>query len=186
MTPRAAAWPSLEAHRIARCASGWIFRPAFGALLLAAMPCGSLARAATLVAVAPGAGVSVSVPASCGASATPIAFGAYTGVLAVASATVTVTCTGTTRYAVGLDAGTSAGATVTTRRLTGPGGGVLAYRLFQDEARTVNWGEAAGADARRGVGTGAAQTLTVYAAEAAGQTPAPGAYSDTITITVSY
>jgi spore coat protein U-like protein len=144
------------------------------------------AQAATLTVAYPMSGVSVSVPASCLASATHLAFGDYTGAMAVATATVTVNCTGTTPYAVGLDAGLSAGATVTTRRLTGPGGATLAYGLFQDKARTVNWGEATGGDSYWGVGTGEPQTLTLYAAEAAGQASTPGTYADKITITVSY
>ncbi len=144
------------------------------------------ARSATLLAGNPAASVSVSIPARCAAAVTGVAFGDYTGVLATGTATVTVNCTHTTPYTIGLNAGLAAGATVTTRRLTGTGGAVLAYGLFRDEARTVNWGEALTAVSPPGLGTGTPRTLKVYAAEAAGQKRLPGAYADTVTVTVRY
>ncbi len=144
------------------------------------------AQPATPMATVHGSGVSIVMPASCAASATWIEFGNYTGTLAVATATIKVICTRTTPYTIGLNAGTSSGATVTTRRMTDPDGGKLAYWLFRDKARTVNWGETVSVDTHGGLGSGSAQTLNVYAAVSAGQKRLPGPFTDTVTVTVRY
>jgi hypothetical protein len=87
---------------------------------------------------------------------------------------------------VGLDPGTSTGATVTTRKMTGPGGAVLAYSLSRDSAHTLNWGNTVGTDTESGSGNGSAQALTVYGQVAANQFVAPGNYTDTISATVTF
>jgi spore coat protein U-like protein len=131
-------------------------------------------------------GVTSAVQATCLNTATPLAFGTYTGLIATGTAIVTITCTNTTPYTVGLDAGLATGATVTTRQMTGPAGALLAYTLSSDASHAVNWGLTVGTDTVAGVATGAAQPITVYGQEAAGQFVAPGAYTDTITATVTY
>lgn len=130
--------------------------------------------------------VSANVTATCLISATNLAFGAYSGAVANASSTVSVTCTNTTPYNVGLDAGTSSGSTVATRKMTGPGGALLAYSLSRDSAHTLNWGNTVGTDTQTGSGSGSAQTLTVYGQVAANQFVAAGNYTDTITATITY
>ncbi len=130
--------------------------------------------------------VTATVQATCVVSATPMAFGTYTAAAASSTSTVSVTCTNTTPYNVGLNAGSAAGATVTTRSMTGPGSALLGYSLFSDSARIVNWGQTIGTDTVTGAGNGSAQALTVYGQVAAGQYLAPGAYTDTITATVTY
>jgi spore coat protein U-like protein len=70
--------------------------------------------------------------------------------------------------------------------MTGPGAAVLGYSLFSDAARTVNWGQTIGTDTVTGTGNGSAQAITVYGQATAGQFVAPGAYTDTITATVTY
>jgi spore coat protein U-like protein len=130
--------------------------------------------------------VTATVQATCLISANPLAFGTYTGVLINATTTLQVTCTNTTPYNVGLNAGTATGATVTTRKMTGPASATLNYALFQDSSRTINWGQTVGTDTVTGTGNGSAQTLTVYGQLSANQYPAPGSYSDTITATVTY
>ena len=60
----------------------------------------------------------------------------------------------------------------------------LSYVITQDAGRVTNWGLATGTVA--GTGNGSAQTLVVYGRIAAGQYVTPGAYSDTITATVTY
>jgi spore coat protein U-like protein len=119
-------------------------------------------------------------------TATNLAFGSYTGALTNATSTISVTCTKSTTYNVGLDAGTSTGATVTTRKMTGPAGATLAYALYQDSAHTINWGNTVSTDTVSGTGNGSAQTLTVYGEVPAGQSVTPGAYTDTITATITY
>ncbi len=131
-------------------------------------------------------GVSATVQATCLIDTTSLAFGIYTGVQLDTTSTITVTCTNTTPYDVGLDAGVAAGATVTTRQMTGPTAELLSYALFQDTGRTVNWGSTVSTDTATGTGSGAAQPLTVYGRIAADQFVAPGAYTDTVTATITF
>jgi spore coat protein U-like protein len=131
-------------------------------------------------------GVTATVQATCLVSATPLAFGTYTGAVATSTSAVSVTCTNTTSYNVGLSAGLATGATVTTRQMTGPASALLGYALFSDAARTVNWGQTIGTDTVTGTGNGIAQAITVYGQATAGQFVAPGSYTDTITATVTY
>jgi spore coat protein U-like protein len=132
--------------------------------------------------------VSVNVVTTCVISATPLSFGAYQGTSnSDSSSTITVNCSNTAPYDIGLDAGTGLGATVTTRSMTGPVGTLpLNYSLFSDSALTVNWGNTVGTDAVHGTGIGSAQTLTVYGRVPSGQGNRAGAYTDTITATVTY
>jgi spore coat protein U domain-containing protein, fimbrial subunit CupE1/2/3/6 len=130
--------------------------------------------------------VTATVQATCLISATNLAFGTYTGVQVAQTSTISVTCTNTTPYNVGLNPGTASGATVTTRKMTGPGGALLAYALYQDAGHTINWGQTVGTDTEAGTGNGSAQALTVYGLLTAGQYVTPGAYVDTITATVTY
>jgi spore coat protein U-like protein len=131
-------------------------------------------------------GITATVQATCLVSATPLALGTYTGAVANSTSAVSVTCTNTTPYNVGLSAGLATGATVTTRQMTGPASAVLSYALFSDSSRTVNWGQTIGTDTVTGTGNGAAQAITVYGQATAGQFVAPGSYTDTITATVTY
>jgi spore coat protein U-like protein len=131
-------------------------------------------------------GVTATVQATCLVSATTLAFGTYTGAVATSTSTVSVTCTNTTPYNIGLSAGLATGATVTTRQMTGPASALLGYALFSDSSRTINWGQTIGTDTVTGSGNGAAQAITVYGQATAGQFVAPGSYTDTITATVTY
>jgi spore coat protein U-like protein len=131
--------------------------------------------------------VSLTITSNCTVSATAMAFGT-SGIIAAnidASSTVTVTCTNTTPYSVGLDAGTGSGATVTTRKMTS-GGATVDYSLYQDNGRSTIWGNTVGTNTVGGTGNGSGQALTVYGRVPSQSTPAPGAYSDTITVTVTY
>jgi spore coat protein U-like protein len=131
--------------------------------------------------------VTATVQGSCTISATALSFGAYIGTALPGTSTVSVNCTGGTTYNVGLNAGTSTGATVTTRKMAGQYlHGALAYSLFSNSGLTTNWGNTVGTDTVAGNGTGAAQTLTVYGNIPAGTAPAADGYSDTITATITY
>jgi spore coat protein U-like protein len=96
-----------------------------------------------------------------------------------------VTCTNSTPYEVGLDAGTGTGATIAARKMTASGA-TINYTMYQDPARSILWGNTVGTDAVSGTGNGSAQALTVYGRVPAQSTPAPGAYSDTINVTVTF
>ena len=130
--------------------------------------------------------ISASVVASCTVVGSAIAFGAYTQTLVNQSGSITVLCTNGTPYNVGLDAGTGSGSTVTTRKMSASGGGTLNYALYRDAAHSNNWGTTIGTDTVTGTGSGLLQTLTVYGQIPASQTPLAGAYSDTVTVTLTY
>jgi spore coat protein U-like protein len=142
--------------------------------------------------VATGTTASFSVTATvlkdCVVSATNMVFGNYTGAVNNTTSTITVTCTNTATYTVGLNQGTTSGGAVTARLMAGQGaaaGQTLAYALTSVSYTGTNWGNTSPAWVS-GTGTGAAQPLTVYGQVAAGQHPKPGSYTDTITATVTY
>ena len=132
--------------------------------------------------------VQVSITATCTInSASTLNFGTQ-GILATnvdQTSTVQVTCTNTTPYNIGLDAGTGSGATVATRKLTS-GGNTVNYTLYSDSGRTTVWGNTVSTDTVAGTGNGSGQNYTVYGRIPAQTTPAPGTYNDTITVTVTY
>ncbi len=55
-------------------------------------------------------------------------------------------CSNALAYNIGLNAGTATGATVTNRKMTGPGRERLTYRLCRNSSRTQNWGNTVGVD----------------------------------------
>ena len=101
------------------------------------------------------------------------------------TSTIQVVCTNTTPFTIGLDAGTGSGATVATRKLTS-GGNTVNYALYSDAAHTTIWGNTVSTDTVAGTGAGSAQNFTVYGRVPPQAAPAPGNYSDTITVTVMY
>jgi spore coat protein U-like protein len=126
------------------------------------------------------------VSPGCGIGTNSLNFGSYTGVVLNASTTIQVACTSGTIYNVGLSVGTATGATVTTRKMTGPAGALLAYNLFSNAARTTNWGYTIGMDTVAGSGNNGIQNLTVYGQIPAGQSVGMGSYADTIIATLTY
>ena len=131
--------------------------------------------------------VSLTINAGCTVSSTPIAFPAQGVISAAVSQTgsLAVTCTNTTPYTVGLDAGAGSGASVTNRLMTGPGSATVAYGIYSDSGHSSNWGNSSGSWVS-GTGNGNAQTLTVYGQISPQTTPAPGAYADTVNVTVTF
>jgi spore coat protein U-like protein len=124
--------------------------------------------------------VTANVQASCTISATNLVFGDYTQAPLDGQSQISLTCTNGAPWSVGLDQGTFPGATVTTRRMTGPGNFSLLYSLYRDAARALNWGNTVGTDTVSGVGTGSVQTLNVFGRVPAAQPAGPGGYRDTI------
>nr|WP_244423681.1 spore coat U domain-containing protein [Nitratireductor pacificus] len=133
--------------------------------------------------------VRVTIQAECTVvSAADLDFGTQ-GVLSAdidQTTTINVQCTDGTPYNVGLNAGTGAGASVTTRYMTGPGSAVVAYGLYRDAAHALVWGDTVSSDTVGGTGNGSSQALTVYGNVPPQTTPAAGAYADLVTITITY
>jgi spore coat protein U-like protein len=146
-----------------------------------ALPAASQAGTATTTIA-----VTANIPQGCTVNATALAFGNYS----VASGTsgtsnITVTCLASTAYTIDLDAGTNGtlNGTSTTRALAS-GLQLLAYNLFTDAAHSKVWATGTGADVN---GTANLTTVTpVYGFIPASQTAGPGAYTDTVNVTVSY
>ena len=153
------------------------------AAFLSSLPLASLQAATTPATFT----VTADVLTTCNVTTQNLNFGNYMGLEVDLTTTVTPTCSTGVPYTVGLSAGTSTGATATTRKMTtSPGAETLAYSLSQDAAHSINWGDTVPTDTVAGTGTGVAQPLTVFGRVAAGQFPAPGRYSDTITVTLTF
>lgn len=131
--------------------------------------------------------VTATVGATCTLTSTNLAFGGYSGSQLAATSTLSVVCTLSTPYNVGLSAGISTGATVSSRAMTGStSAALLHYGLYADAAHTVNWGNTVGTDTLAGVGTGTAQALTIYGMIPASQGVPADSYADTVTATITY
>ena len=153
------------------------------AAALAASPLPSLATDLTSTF-----NVTATVLASCTLTAGNVVFGNYAAAQLDATGTLSVTCTTGASYVIALDAGSGTGATVATRRMTHSvsSAQTLAYSLYRDASRALVWGTTAGVNLYAGVGTGSAQSITVYGRAAGAQYPEAGAYTDTVTATITY
>ena len=131
--------------------------------------------------------VTATVVANCTISASALTFVNYhpTG-QSFAQATLTVTCTNTVTYNIGMDHGQGTQASGYWRSMTGPGGQQIPYIFFQDSGATKNWGSTVGTDTEPGTGTGAAQSVTVWGGMNGNSYVTPGTYSDTVTSTITY
>lgn len=132
--------------------------------------------------------VTATVVASCDVDAADLGFGNYDPVSATpqdATGSMVVRCTNGTGYTIAMNAGAGSGATVASRHMTS-GGNALTYSLYRDAARNTVWGENTGVNTVAGTGNGAAQNLTIYARIPAQQTAPAGAYTDTVTVTLTY
>lgn len=168
------------------------------------------AGAATAATATTTFNVTANVPSNCKVSATNLNFGTYTpGSGAVTgNSTISVNCTKGTAFTVALNDGSSTGASFTNRNMTGTGSAdtagntastsdLLNYQLYTTSTvgsgGTV-WGDGSTGTstvARTGKGMGTPQAIaeTVYGQipdSGANLSAVPGAYSDTVTVTVSY
>lgn len=132
--------------------------------------------------------VTATVVASCSISGTTIAFGNYSGAVLTQSGTLTITCNAaSTPYNIGLNQGTFG--TAPYARQMGNGAARLNYGLYQNAGLTTNWGTTIGTDTQVGTSSATAMTpttTTVYGQIPAGQVVTTGAYTDTITATITY
>jgi spore coat protein U-like protein len=137
--------------------------------------------------------VTETVLATCSASATTLAFSAYTpGAGAIANnSTISVKCTKNTPFTIALNGGTTAGGTI-AQRLMASGANKLQYNLFTTAAFAQIFGDGSGTSktvAGTGSGVATANAVTVFGQlpdSAPNQAAVPGSYTDTITVTVTY
>ena len=138
--------------------------------------------------------VSATVKHSCSIDTTPMAFGAYDGVVANAStaldamATVISSCTSGAAAMITMNAGNSAGSgldDVPVRRMTSKAGDYLVYQVYSDVSHETVWGNAVPTSVALS-GTGLPQTLTVYGSIPSAQMVPEGDYNDQIIVTITY
>jgi spore coat protein U-like protein len=137
--------------------------------------------------------VTETVQATCSATATTLAFSAYTpGAGAKANnSTISVRCTKNTPYTISLNGGTTSGGTI-AQRLMASGANTLQYNLFTTAAFSQIFGDGSGSSKTvtgTGAGVATATAVTVFGQlpdSVANQASVPGSYTDTITVTVTY
>jgi spore coat protein U-like protein len=132
--------------------------------------------------------VSARVQGNCEVTASDLNFGAYSSQSQNSLKGTTViqaTCTPGTSYQIGLNAGTSPGASVNNRRMVS-GTNTLEYQLYSDDNRHKVWGNTPGDNTEGGTGTGLAKDHTVFGSVPASQKVPTGDYGDTITVQVYF
>lgn len=130
--------------------------------------------------------VTVIVEPDCTISAANLDFGTYGRSQLDGQSAISVNCSSGAPYTIGLNQGNFAGATVATRRMSGPSATALSYSLSTNAARTLNWGNSIGTDTVAGTGSGSTQTVNVFGRIAASQSVVPGGYADTIVATLTF
>ncbi len=123
--------------------------------------------------------------ALCTVTALPVVFGAYNPLSSQnvdGAGSVSIACVPASAYAVSLNTGLG---TYSARRMAS-GSYSINYNLYVDAARTVVWGDGSGSTSK--VSDSAASAIyPVYGRIPGSQSAAGvGAYSDTITVTVSF
>ena len=163
-------------------------------VLLPAMVAGSfLVAGQALAASATGSfNATMTITADCRVSSSPnLAFGSsgvWTSAV-TAQADLEVQCTNGTDYQIGL--GFSANASGSQRRMKhSTASEYINYDLFTDAGLTDPWGDTIDTDTKghstRLTGNGQSQLQRVYGRVPVQAVSQPGAYSDTITVTVTY
>lgn len=134
-------------------------------------------------------GVSATVSNSCRITlATDLDFG-NTGSLAAnrdQTSTIMVRCPTGTTWRLGLSNGNYPNGTL--RRMRSVAGNFVNYQLYRDSARTQRWGNTLGTDTSSGTGLGETSPIgqSVYGRVPAQPAVPAGAYTDTITVTLTY
>ncbi len=131
--------------------------------------------------------VSAGISANCIVSASDMSFGPQSSLAAdlYAISAISVTCTTNAPYWVALDGGAGAAADPAQRKLTGPMGGI-AYGLYSDSGYQRPWGWTRDVNTVAGRGGAIPAKLSVFGRIKAQATPAPGVYSDTVTLSVNF
>lgn len=101
-----------------------------------------------------------------------------------ASTGIEIQCSKGIAYKIGLGYGLNPS---NSHRQMSNGGSFVSYDLYRDSARTLWWGRLIDTSSiLSGVGNGVAQSYPVYGRIPKQATPAAGAYSDTVTVQVSF
>ena len=160
------------------------------AIVCSALVCSSASWSATAVGSFQ---VTATILSSCNVTGTTLNFGSNIDPISASvpldsSSTLSVTCSNTTPYSVALNAGTNAGgATNFSSRNIKNGTHTLGYQLYTDSGRTSVWGDGTSStNTAPGTGSGSAQSINIYGRLPSLSGAVPGAYTDTVTVTISY
>lgn len=160
--------------------------PVFVAALLVTLGVASASNAATATSTFQ---VNLTIQGECKVqSASNVNFGTHGVIDSNIDTTnaIGVQCTNSTPYTVALSAGSGTGATVAGRKMTSAANDTVTYALYRDASHTQIWGVTQNVDTAAGTGNGGVQTYTAYGRVAAQATPAMGAYSDLVSVTITY
>lgn len=141
--------------------------------------------------------VQITITASCTINAATLNFGSsVAGTSLVSSAvtgntTVSVTCTNGSPYSVGMDNGANSSG---SQRRMKSGANYLNYGLYVDAGLANPWTTGASnstctttSQCYLGTGSGSAQSINIYGqVPSVGSAPPSGAYTDTVTMTITY
>lgn len=124
----------------------------------------------------------VNIPNQCRVTATDLDFGTQVSPLPQtdSQSTVTVHCTNNSAFTVGLDGG------LTGNRQMSNGTNLVSYELYQDAGRNQVWDNTANRRSGTGLGTASAILLNVFGRLPADPNAAPGIYTDTVTVDVTF
>ena len=120
-------------------------------------------------------------------AATDMDFGNVPGVISSpvqATSAISLTCRRGTAWQIGLSDGMNPGAG--QRRMVNGSGHHVQYELYRDAAMTQRWGHTENVDRLVGSGTGSSQSVNVYGKIPGSQSVPVGAYTDRVTVTVTY
>jgi spore coat protein U-like protein len=130
---------------------------------------------------------------SCTVAVTGVTFGVYTPLQTTPldiNGAINIACTGVTgNNGITIDLSTGASNSYAPTRWLVSGTYTLGYNLYFDAAYTQVWGNGTGGSVEGGASikrNSPKASLPVYGVIAAGQDPAPGSYSDALTVTVNY
>jgi spore coat protein U-like protein len=160
------------------------------ATLAAGVMAAGIAQAATTTTTF---AVTATVQSTCSATAATLAFPNYTpgGGAQTGNTTISVKCTKNTPFTVALNVGSTTGDAF-AQRLMGSGANTLQYNLYTTSGLATIFGDGTGGTgtiAGTGLGVATANAVQVFGQvpdSATNQAAVPGAYSDTITVTVTY
>ncbi len=127
--------------------------------------------------------VTATVQVSCLVSATATAFRPHA---ADAASAVSVACSNSTPYSVRLSAALVPGAASAIQKMTRSGVVLPGYVLSSNSRGVVKCGQALGADAVAGSGSGAAPVLAIHGRISAAKSASAAAFADTMTVLVTY
>lgn len=134
--------------------------------------------------------VTMKVVHDCIISANNMSFGNNQGIIVSevsATGNLSITCTNSTPYNIGLNEGNVAGSTIAKRYMAGATDpeSKVEFNLYQDAGTTI-WGNTQGVDTKNGVGNGVAQTMTISGKVPVQTSPKADTYKTSITATVYF